>query len=563
MLQKQKLKKQFIGLVILALVSALSPNSAHARILFVDDVFENNSEIYEIGANDDAAGTNLTLQFGGTNGETLNWDSGDSRFELSDDFGVEGTTLYLDASNTTTDNDVDIIANQGLDANGTLRYSATNDRWELNNDGNGFVGIASNLDDAYNYFGANASTITVDAAESQTGGLQFVGSLAGDETVTISNSGAGGGLLVENTGSGTSFQVNDVASDTTPFIIDTDGSVGIGLTDPTQILEVQNTGSAFNEAAYATTRVSTTGTGAAGFGPSIWLDGDSYTSGGNFILAATAGSDVSGAGNFLIYDFGAATGRFTIDAAGEIGIGGELAPAHALDITGTGEVIEIGDGSASDFIINFTDGTDRNLGWDDSEGSFSTFDNELRFRTRQSATPPVACSSTVAGMQWMDTDNGVTYSCDTSNSRNKWLSMQEFVMFGDESGTCDAGNDPNNDADCNVDWGNGLGPDGATNLGFYIPQNITLTGYGFSADNDACTSGNFDLEVWSTGSNTDDNTYTLEQTVAAALDGEAHNSNVLNIDIAGDQYTLWGLDNNCGQGIDDWNAVIYFRYRHD
>lgn len=243
-----------------------------------------------------------------------------------------------------------------------------------------------------------------------------------------------------------------------------------------------------------------------------------------------------------------------------IGIGIDV-PTTALDIEGTGELIELGDGSAADSYLTFADGTDRNFGWDDSEDALSTFDQQLRFRVRQGATTPVACSATVAGMLWTDTDTGIVYSCDTSNGRNKWLSLAEMNLFGDESGNCAAGATPNSNANCNVDWGNGLGPDGNTSLGLYIPHPITITAYGFSADNDACTSGSFDVEVWSTGSNSNDNAYSLESTVASGLNGQAHNGNNLNIDVAGDQYILWGLDNNCGQGIDDWNVVLYFRYR--
>ena len=162
----------------------------------------------------------------------------------------------------------------------------------------------------------------------------------------------------------------------------------------------------------------------------------------------------------------------------------------------------------------------------------------------------------------MDADTGIVYVCDTSNGRNEWLSQQDIVIFGEDSGGCGSGANPNSDSDCNVDWGNGLGPDNGTDLGFYIPYPITITGYGFSEDNDACTSGSFDLEVWSTGSAANDNAYSLESNIATGLTGQAHNSNSLDVDVNGNQYILWGIDNNCGQSIDDWNLVIYYRYRH-
>jgi hypothetical protein len=219
-----------------------------------------------------------------------------------------------------------------------------------------------------------------------------------------------------------------------------------------------------------------------------------------------------------------------------------------LDDTGGDRTIQFGNTIVSLF------------GWDDSEGMLSTFNSELSFLTPHSSSPPATCNSNTSGMQWMNPDNGILYICDTSNGRNKWLSVNEMVIFGDESGSCPAGADPNSNASCNVDWGNGLGPDGATQLGFYLPYNITITGYGFSEDNDACTSGSFDLEVWGTGSNVDDNNYTFQENIATGLTGQAHNSNSLNINLHGQQYILWGIDNNCGQAIDDWNLVIYYRW---
>lgn len=276
-----------------------------------------------------------------------------------------------------------------------------------------------------------------------------------------------------------------------------------------------------------------------------------------------------GTGDSLVVDdVNGDTSPFVIDASGNVGIG-LTTPNNKLDIQASGQALELGDASANDINVNFDDGTDRLFGWDDNystnhtSGTFSTNNNEIALRILQGSNTPLSCDASHSGMQWMDTDTGLLYICDTSNSRNKWLSVSEMSLFGDESGTCNAGQDPNSNANCNVDWGNGLGPDGNTDLGLYIPHNITITGYGFSEDNDACTSGSFDVEVWGTGSNTDDNNYTLSAEVATALTGQAHNASNLNIDINGDQYILWGIDNNCGQSMDDWNVILYFRYRHD
>ncbi|MEH6347327.1 MAG: hypothetical protein V7785_19685, partial [Bermanella sp.] len=99
-------------------------------------------------------------------------------------------------------------------------------------------GVITTLDEAYDNGGSGAGrAITVDSSA-----VQFTGSNAADVTVEITNSAAGGALLVENTGTGDSLRVNDVASDTTPFIIDAAGEVGIGTTAPESVLQVSGGG---------------------------------------------------------------------------------------------------------------------------------------------------------------------------------------------------------------------------------------------------------------------------------------------------------------------------------
>lgn len=421
----------------------------------------------------DDTGGDVVLQFGTSLAEQLFWDESELYFFISDalvvdgNINVQGDTLRLDSANTGAGNDVTILAEQGTDSDGTLSYDAAQNRWEISNDGGGSEAISSDLDSAYDAFDATASTITVDAAEGQTGGLTLDGSLASDETLTVTNSGNGGTILVENTGTGSSLRVNDSPSDSTPFVVNDIGSVGIG----------------------------------------------------------------------------------------------NASPGHALDVEGNGQLLELGDSSANDVTINFDDGADRLWGWDDSLGSFSSFDQEVSLRVQQGSTPPEACAAPIAGKFWHDTDTGLNYVCDASNSRNKWLSMNEVVMFGEANGACNSGNNPNNDVDCAIQLGDTLGVERASNLGFYVPYPLTITGYGFSQDNDACSSGSFDLEVWSTGSNTDDNNYSLESTFASGVSTETSNGNTVNVDVAGDQYIIIGIDNNCGQTIDDWNLFLYFRWR--
>lgn len=207
---------------------------------------------FAIDNNDDSS-TEIELVFGRILNERLVWDVSNDYFFLSDalvvdgNVNVQGPVLRLDSDETgDPDQDIEIIAVQGTEADGVLRYDDGNNRWELTNDGLTFDQIATftqiDLDDAYNNFFTNTPTITVDSAQGQSTGIVFDGSIL-DETLTILNSGNGGGLLIENTGTGDSLRVNDSASDTTPFVIDDTGLVGIGTPIPDTQLHIEKTAS--------------------------------------------------------------------------------------------------------------------------------------------------------------------------------------------------------------------------------------------------------------------------------------------------------------------------------
>lgn len=258
MFKKLKLIIGNFTLLILLFASSIQP--AAARLIFVDDVFENNSETYQIGSDDDAATISLSLDFGGINSETITWDT--TAFTISDDLGVEGdlsqdgTTFTLDSDNTGPGANVDIVADQGSDNPGTLRYNSLNNRWEISNDGGTFEAISTgggstlNLDDAYNNFAASPSVVYIDANEGQTGGLKFAGSLAGDETITIKNTGNGGVLAIKNQGTGLTFGLyNSFSTTSTEWQIFDDGtneiSILTGTDDPTITAVDANVGSIF------------------------------------------------------------------------------------------------------------------------------------------------------------------------------------------------------------------------------------------------------------------------------------------------------------------------------
>ena len=64
----------------------------------------------------------------------------------------------------------------------------------------------------------------------------------------ISQTGTSLAANITNTGTGDSFRVNDVTGDSTPFLIDNAGNIGIGTTSPAELLHLKNsTGDVFIE----------------------------------------------------------------------------------------------------------------------------------------------------------------------------------------------------------------------------------------------------------------------------------------------------------------------------
>ncbi len=64
--------------------------------------------------------------------------------------------------------------------------------------------------------------------------------------ISIASGGidATGNIIFTNTGTGLSLRVNDVAGDTTPFVVDADGNVGIGTSARSRILDIVQAASA-------------------------------------------------------------------------------------------------------------------------------------------------------------------------------------------------------------------------------------------------------------------------------------------------------------------------------
>lgn len=94
---------------------------------------------------EDDSGTQIRLRFGTAADKYLEWDTVNLRFNFNDTVRItgnieaEGNVLTLDAENAGAGANIDIVANQGSDNDGTLRYNATTNQWEVSNDGGAFA----------------------------------------------------------------------------------------------------------------------------------------------------------------------------------------------------------------------------------------------------------------------------------------------------------------------------------------------------------------------------------------------------------------------------------------
>ena len=230
-------------------------------------------------------------------------------------------------------------------------------------------------------------------------------STSGGSTITVA-SGTTVPLTIQNNGTGNSFRVNDAASDTSPFVIDAAGSVGIGAATPAvklhivpgetatilETIRLDNPGNApdngnkitwynaatgiessaissfreggtlnyalgFNTTANfvttaATERMRINGLGLVGIGatPSgamFTVVNNTTTNVGLLVKGASAQT-----GDLVQIQNSAATELFTIDSAGYVGIN-KATPLFPLDIVGPagGGVLRLTDGVNSTLTI--------------------------------------------------------------------------------------------------------------------------------------------------------------------------------------------------------------------
>ncbi len=230
---------------------------------------------------------------------------------------------------------------------------------EFKNSGGSWTGIS-------NYFTDGGTTTYL---TSQTDDVAFGGTDSGapfffDESAEL--------LTLTNTTSGNSFRVNDQAIDTSPFVIDASGNVGVGTTTPSYKLDIYGT---LNASATTTLGSVLNVTGATTISNLLTVNNSAYTQ-ATFKTSGTADRTsliaiennnststtwqlgVGGTGNglgltggeFYMYDASATSKptRFMIDSSGNVGIGGTTAPAAKLHIDDNGttagaKFLQVGD----------------------------------------------------------------------------------------------------------------------------------------------------------------------------------------------------------------------------
>jgi hypothetical protein len=158
-------------------------------------------------------------------------------------------TIRLGIGNAAPAHTLDVSGNIGLTASSYINFGATDGTTgyglrdnagniQYKNSGGAWAALGNTLDASYNQGGAGAGrTITANS-----GAVLLNGSNAADWTLSANSNAAGGVVFIQNTGSGLSFRVDDVAADATPFVIDDAGRVGIGTSAPSSTVSLDVAG---------------------------------------------------------------------------------------------------------------------------------------------------------------------------------------------------------------------------------------------------------------------------------------------------------------------------------
>ncbi|MBI2474953.1 hypothetical protein HYV69_00830 [Candidatus Uhrbacteria bacterium] len=207
---------------------------------------------------------------------------------------------------------------------GEMYYDTdTNDlKWY---NGTSWLRLASNLDTAYNNFGATASKITVDAAESQTGGLEFELSATNNPNLIFDTQGTGD-VIFQDAGTAW-FTISDGQA------ITSTGSGAISLAPGAASNITTSAGDLTLQASAASVNI----VGVEADAAAILLDANNNAAGGIDIDAGTGGVALDTTGAFSID--GATASNVTVTGSGislTLAAAGGGAQSLVLNSAGTG-----------------------------------------------------------------------------------------------------------------------------------------------------------------------------------------------------------------------------------
>jgi hypothetical protein len=190
------------------------------------------------------------------------------------------------------------------------------------------------------------------------------------------------------------------------------------------------------------------------------------------------------------------------------------------------------------------------------------------FQFPNTTGPPCVCGEENCHLNriWFCNDGGQFYYCDRHS--NTWLNVGPPIsLWGEQSRQCNFANNPVTDSGCAMALGaRALPASGAPEYGLYMFQNFTVVSWGSSIDDQSeCVSGSYDVLICWTPGPMDDDVYSIEDCARIATNqtSDAANNLDLRIEIPGNRYIIWGLENNCNGGgsINGMNIHLNIKYR--
>ena len=356
------------------LAETLTWDNANTRWAFSDDIrVEGNAAIVGqafIADDHSATDSDGTLNLGrnGNAWETLKWDDAGSQFDLSDDLDVTGNititgtvdgydvgtiggqahdqntdtgsttpTFTLDSDNVGAGINVDIVANQGSDADGTLRYDTTTNAWQISNNGGAFaaIGTGGSQDfegvystDVDKILTTTNGTFTIEAGtgavnvNSTTGGVSLNASIngavnigTGSSTGTVTLGGTGTQSIAVGNGAGVKT-VSLGSSNTTSTTTLLSGSGGLALNVSNNQSTNINTGSSTGSVNIGGTGTQSISIGDGAGSKTVSL-GSSTTTSTTTLLSGSGGLNFNVGNNQATnINTGSSTGTVTLGGTG-------------------------------------------------------------------------------------------------------------------------------------------------------------------------------------------------------------------------------------------------------